>query len=140
MANDVLLARWADIGDKILKAAEEFPAAQYEFRPAPDVRSFASQLRHVAFWNRYAAEAVRGGTPDGDANELARDQYPDKPKIVKALRDSFEELKGALGNGKARSNGSALDTVVSFIEHNGEHYGQLVLYYRLKGLVPPASR
>jgi len=47
--NDLLLNRWTQIGDKMTKLAEEFPEDRYDARPAADVRSFAEQLRHVAF-------------------------------------------------------------------------------------------
>jgi len=49
-------------------------------------------------------------------------------------------LKDAASSSHDSTDDSTLDTLVSFIEHGGEHYGQLVMYYRLNGLVPPASR
>lgn len=135
--SDVLRTRWSEIGDKIVLLAEEFPAERYSFRPADGTRSFAEQLRHVAFWNRYVGESLAGNEPDGSANELAAAEYPTQKEILPALRRSFVEVTEAIG----RSNGGApLDTLVSFIEHNGEHYGQMVLYCRLQGIVPPASR
>lgn len=140
MTRDILLARWCEIGDKLITAAEEFPAAAYDDRPRPDVRSFAEQLRHVAFWNAYAGNALRGEPTDGDANELARDTYPTKAEIVPALRDSFEQVKAELTGADSWTEPSKADTVIAFIEHGGEHYGQLAVYYRLNGLVPPASR
>ena len=139
MTGDILTARWAEIGDKIVSLGEEFPAEHYDFSPAPGVRSFADQLRHIAFWNLYVEQTLRGEQADGTANELARDKFPTKSKIVAALRKSFQDVGHVLGNGHAAAAKNA-DTVVSFIEHNGEHYGQLVVYYRLNGLVPPASR
>ena len=134
---EVLRTRWSEIGDKILLLAEEFPAEHYAFRPAEGTRSFAEQLRHVAFWNDYVRESLAGNDPDGTANELAAGQFPGKQEILPALRRSFDGVSEAI----AKTNGEApLDTLVTFIEHNGEHYGQLVLYSRLKGMVPPASR
>jgi hypothetical protein len=136
----VLLTRWAEIGDKIVALAEEFPEEKYDFRPAPDTRSFADQLRHIAFWNEYTEKALKGEKPDGSANELPRAAYATKQALVAALRKSFDGVAGYLGNGHGAPDDAAVDTVVSFIEHNGEHYGQLVISYRLNGLVPPASR
>lgn len=134
---DALKTRWADMGEKMLKLAEEFPEDRYDARPADGVRTFADQLRHVAFWNLYVSDVLRHGEANGDANELARDAFPTKAKVVGAIRWSFDAVTEQLSNG----NGSTdLNQVVAFIEHNGEHYGQLVLYYRLNGLVPPASR
>lgn len=139
-ARDVLTARWSEIADKIVKLAEEFPADKFEFSPASDVRTFATQLRHVAFWNRYAAASLRGEKMDGSPNELARETYPTKAKIVSALRDSFAAVEKVLRDAEESPDTPVLDTIASYLGHNGEHYGQMVLYYRLNGLVPPASR
>jgi DinB superfamily len=133
---NLLMARWSDIGDRLVAVAREFPADKYEFRPAPEVRTFAEQLRHVAFWNGYLLGVLRNEKPKGDANTLPADRYPNKSAIVKALTDSVEQVKTEL----AKNGAPDADSVVSFIEHSGEHYGQLVLYYRLNGLVPPASQ
>ena len=137
---DVLITRWSEIGDKIVKLAEEFPETKYDARPVPEVRSFADQLRHVAFWNRYVQKTLRREEADGQANELPHTTYPTKAKVVKALRTSFDDVAKEFSamNGKASSTDA--DTMVSFIEHSGEHYGQLVMYARINGLVPPASQ
>ena len=140
MTRDALRARWAEVGDKIVKLAEEYPEDRYDARPAAGVRSFAEQLRHVAFWNEYAGRSIRGEAMDGEANELPGVRYPGKREIVPALRASFDDVGRTLGAGEDAPDGAAQDTVVSFIEHGGEHYGQLVMYYRLDGMVPPASR
>ena len=140
VTRDALQARWTEIGDKLVTLAEEYPDDRYDARPTTEVRSFAEQLRHVAFWNDYTARCLRGEAADGSANELPRERYPAKREIVAALRGSIDDVTTALGNGRGNPDAAAQDTVVSFIEHGGEHYGQLVMYYRLAGLVPPASR
>ena len=140
VTRDALAARWSEIGDKIVKLAEECPADHYEFRPVPDVRSFGDQLRHVAFWNEYVRKTIKGEPASGDANELPREIFSTKGKVVKALRSSFDDVKGEIENRKDSLGMSEVDTLVSFIEHCGEHYGQLVVYSRLNGVVPPASR
>jgi uncharacterized damage-inducible protein DinB len=140
VTHDVLAARWSEIGHKMVALAEAVPEDRYDARPVPDVRSFAEQLRHVAFWNRYVQKTLRREEADGQANELARATYPTKAKIVKVLRSTFDEVTTELGSGRVDGNGADLDTLVSFIEHGGEHYGQMVVYARLNGVVPPASR
>ena len=60
---DVLLEQWTDIGQKVIKMAEEFPAEKYDFRPTPEVRTFADQMRHVAFWNGWVQKTARGEKP-----------------------------------------------------------------------------
>ena len=137
---DVLVTRWSEIGDKMVTLAEEFPEDKYDARPAADVRSFADQLRHVAFWNRYVQKTLRREEADGQANELPRSTYPSKAKIVKVLRTTFDEVAKDLRAMNGGASNADADTMVSFIEHSGEHYGQLVMYARLEGIVPPASR
>ena len=140
MTRDVLATRWSEIGDKIVRLAEEVSAEDFEFRPVPGVRSFGDQLRHVAFWNEYVHKTIKGEPANGDANELPRASYSTKPKVIKALRTSFDDVKCEIAKQPASLEPSGVDTLVSFIEHSGEHYGQLVVYSRLKGVVPPASR
>ena len=62
---DVLLAGWTDTGQKLITLAEEFPENKYDFRPVPEVRTFADQLRHVAFWNIFVQKTARGEPIDG---------------------------------------------------------------------------
>ncbi len=136
--SDVVLARWSEIGDKIVQLAEEFPEDKYEARPTKEVRSFGDQLRHVAFWNAHFCKALRREDSDGSANELSREKYATKAGIVSALRKSFDDVKAELSSGGREI--SDLDGLITYVGHNGEHYGQLVVYYRLYGLIPPASR
>ena len=102
MTRDILLARWSEVGDKIITMAEAFPEARYDARPLPEVRSFAEQLRHVAFWNAYAGRTLRGEPADGEANELPRDAYPTKAEIVPALRETFDAVKSELASRTTR--------------------------------------
>jgi len=137
---DVLLHQWTDIGEKVVKLAEEFPEDKYDFKPGPAVRTFAANRRHVAFWNGYVAKTARGEKADPKPNELPKAQYATKAAIVKALKDSLAEATAQLKNGPATPSAKLTDLWVSFTEHSGEHYGQMVVYYRLNGIVPPASR
>ena len=93
---DVLLRHWTEIGDKIVKMAEEFPEDKYEFRPVPGVRTFADNLRHVAFWNTYVSKTVKGEKVDPKINELPKAEYATKAAIVKALKSSLDEATDLL--------------------------------------------
>jgi hypothetical protein len=137
---DVLLQQWSDIGEKVVQLAEQFPEDKYEFRPVAGVRTFGDQLRHVAFWNGYVAKTARGEKADGKLNELPKAQYATKAAVVKALKDSLAEATALLKNGPVTPSAKLTGLWVSFTEHSGEHYGQMVVYYRLNGIVPPASR
>ena len=137
---DVLLAGWTDTGQKLITLAEEFPEDKYDFRPVPEVRTFADQLRHVAFWNIFVQKTARGEPIDAAQNELSKADYPSKAKIVAALKSTFEDATAELRKESSAPAAKRARLWVTFIEHSGEHYGQLVVYYRLNGIVPPASR
>jgi hypothetical protein len=137
---DVLLEQWTDIGEKVVKLAEEFPADKYDFKPVPEVRTFADQIRHVAFWNEFVEKSAKGEKIDPAVNELSRSEYPTKDKIVAALRASLQRATAELEKENATPAARRAKLWVTFTEHSGEHYGQLVVYYRLNGIVPPASR
>ena len=139
----VLETRWTDVGDRLVALAESVPEESYDYRPVPEVRSFAEQLRHVAFWNDYLRDTLRGDDADGAANEISPTDYPGRKEILPALRESFYGVRAELarGNGKggAGADEKRLDLTVSYVDHAAEHYGQLVVYARLCGVIPPAS-
>jgi uncharacterized damage-inducible protein DinB len=139
-SREMLLNHWNDIGDKVVKMAEEFPEQKYDFKPVDGVRTFADVLRHVAFWNNYLARTVRGEKVDTAPNELSKTEYATKAKIVAALKQSVADAAAELQKQPDTPPLKVADGFTAFIGHNGEHYGQLVVYFRLNGLVPPASR
>jgi uncharacterized damage-inducible protein DinB len=133
-----LIGRWEQCCSKLISLGELFPEDQYEYRPTTVVRTFADVLRHAAFWNRYVADSVRGKKADDTSNELPKAQHSTKAKILDALRQSTRESIEALREQREISSEIA-ETIMTFIEHNSEHYGQLVVYARLNGIVPPSS-
>jgi uncharacterized damage-inducible protein DinB len=137
---DVFLSGWNEVGGKLVKMAEEFPADKYDDAPAAGVRTFGDVLRHVAFWNQWVAKTARGEKPDGKPNELPKAEFATKAKVVAALKSSLAEAAEELKKQPASPGGREASLWGGFISHSSEHYGQLVVYYRLNGLVPPASR
>jgi uncharacterized damage-inducible protein DinB len=145
----VVLDSWNDIGRKLTAMAEDFPEDKYDFKPTPAQRSFAEQLLHAAGSMYYFTNPVTGQKPPA-AEDPKRDQYKTKADIVAFVKKSVADGAAAIqskgengltetvvyGDQKAR----VLDIAYGIIEHSGEHYGQLVVYYRLAGLVPPESR
>src|ERR1700676_207667 len=127
-----LIDGWEQVCQKLVPLAEEVPEIKFEDRPVADVRTFADVLRHVAFWNRYVADSARGRKGDGTANELPTDGYSTKPRIVDALKRSAADAADALKGNASGLSPEMAEMVVTFIEHNCEHYGQLVVYARLK--------
>jgi uncharacterized damage-inducible protein DinB len=143
------LASWNEIGRKLVAMAEDFPEDKYDFKPTPAERSFAEQLLHVAGSNDYFTMVVDGKKPTDDE---ARANYATKAAVVSYVKKSFADgaamiqTKGDAGLKKTVVEAEGGRTVTGYdlaygvIEHSGEHYGQLAVYYRVAGLVPPESR
>jgi uncharacterized damage-inducible protein DinB len=143
------LAAWNEIGRTIIAMAEDFPEDKYDFKPHPTQRTFAEQLLHVAGSNDYFTDIAQGKKPTDDES---RANHKTKADIVAYLKKSFAEgaaqiqKEGDAGMNRpvVESEGGRTvplsDLAYGLAEHGGEHYGQLVVYYRVAGMVPPESR
>jgi uncharacterized damage-inducible protein DinB len=129
---------WQDVGRKLVEMAQEFPEDKYNYKPTPDVRTFAEQVLHAATGNLYVAKIARGEKTE--YAELQRDKYPTKADVVSVLKQSADDLSTLLKSQAEDQIKKRPGLWVGFLEHAGEHYGQLVVYYRLNGIVPPESR
>ena len=134
----MLITQWEQSCAKLITLAEHVPEDKYAYRPVDHVRSFADVLRHTAFWNQCVAERARGREPDESANELPQAQYSTKKRILEVLRQANKESVAALKKVGTLSD-ETVEMLVTFIGHSSEHYGQLVVYTRLNGIVPPSS-
>ena len=142
---------WNYVGKKLITMAEDFPEDKYDFKPTPAQRSFAEQLLHVGGSNYFFTNPAMGQKPPAE-QDPKRDQYKTKADVVAFVKKSFADGAAAI---KAKGDKGMSELLVDpfsheqmrvsdfaygFVEHCGEHYGQLVSYYRLSGLVPPESR
>jgi uncharacterized damage-inducible protein DinB len=145
-----LLDSWNYIGHKLIAMAEDFPEDKYDFKPNPAQRSFAEQLLHAAGANYFFINPVKGvKPPSGDPK---RSDYKTKAAVVELVKKTFADgaaliqSKGDSGLGDlyvdpfSNQQTRFSDGAWAYIEHSGEHYGQLVVYYRVAGFVPPESR
>ena len=144
---------------EIVSLAEAMPADKYNFAPTDGdfkgVRTFGQQMRHIAAVNYEVAAALLGEKNPvemGNA-ENGPDSLDNKDSIVKFLKDSFAysykalatisaanvmaEVKSPFGGGRPTPRAS-LATILTW--HSFDHYGQAVVYARMNGIVPPASR
>jgi uncharacterized damage-inducible protein DinB len=147
----VLLESWNDIGRKLMAMAEDFPEDKYDFRPNPLERTFAEQLLHAANANYFFINPANGIKPPTLENPKRAD-FKTKADVAAFVRKSFADGADLLRKkGDAGMNDLIVDPFTNqqmrlsdaawgYIEHSGEHYGQLVVYYRVAGLVPPESR
>jgi uncharacterized damage-inducible protein DinB len=131
-------AQFEDTNRRLLDMAKDFPETKYGYRATKDVRSFGEIIVHVSSGNAYAAKAGRGEKANWD--EIDPKGYTTKAAIVALLEKTIADANATL---KATPEDRFTKTVqpwLAVIEHAGEHYGQLVVYYRNNGMVPPESR
>jgi len=135
-----LIGRWEQVCQKLAALAEEIPANKFGYKPLDGVRTVAEILRHAAFWNLYVADAVRGKKGNDSDNELSAQQFATKKQIIDVFTSSASDVAKALSEASGELRPETVETLVAFIEHNCEHYGQLAVYARMNKIVPPASR
>jgi uncharacterized damage-inducible protein DinB len=135
-----LVKRWEQSYRKVAELAGVIPADEFDSRPLTGIRSINEILRHVAFWNQYVADALRGGKADDTGNELPATACASKASILEALKRTSADVVTTLREHHGPIDLKATELIMTFVEHTSEHYGQLVVYTRLMGIVPPASR
>jgi formylglycine-generating enzyme required for sulfatase activity len=146
--------RWNDIGKKLIAMAQDFPEDKYDFNVQKEQRTFAENLLHAAALDFVLIRMVSGSKigPDfGEGDNPSRNSFKTKADVVKFVQEAVADgaqviqQQGDAGLDKtSKFFGNRLahnSTIWTFgIEHSGEHYGQLVVYYRANNLVPPDSR
>jgi uncharacterized damage-inducible protein DinB len=145
---DATKAQLDGIKTNVIRTADKVGADLYGFKPTPEVRSLGQLLAHIADGNFGICGAASGMKPPMSGIEKST-QGNDKAAIQKALAASFEFCEGALAG---MTDAKGAETVKTFLgvqprlsvlafntSHVWEHYGNLVTYMRLKGIVPPSS-
>jgi uncharacterized damage-inducible protein DinB len=131
------------VKDTLLRGTDKIPAADYGFKPTPDVRSYGEVVTHIAEVQMALCTAVTGETRKLDTSKT------DKASAVATLKASFDYCDPVYD---ALTDASAVQTAKMFgrertklgildfnIIHDNEMYGYMAVYLRLKGLVPPSS-
>jgi uncharacterized damage-inducible protein DinB len=146
----VVTSMHATIRRNVAEAADNMPAGEYAFKPTPQVRSFGELVGHIVNANFFfCSQAKAEPSPSTENYEKATG----KSVLVNALRDAlaycddvyattndsnFNQLVKLAGpnNGSQAARGAVL---LFNTTHNNEHYGNIVVYMRLKGHVPPST-
>jgi uncharacterized damage-inducible protein DinB len=141
-----LKQNWESIRTNVVRTAEIVPEDKYDFKPTPGVRSFRDQFVHIIEENYFFMGFVTGQRNQKPAGNLRT-----KAEIVKALTESYDnetkalagindrtalEMVPMMGNRQGPRWSAALVNIVD----NMDHYGNLVVYLRLNGIVPPSSQ
>lgn len=138
---------YRSVRDYFVRAAEKMPADKYAFRPSPDVRTFAQQIAHVADDQYNLCAPARGATRDAAYTDIER-RLSTKAELVPAIKDAFaycDKVYDAATDvsSLAPPASTARSTRFSYLNwnlwHTWEHYGNVVVYLRMNGLVPPSS-
>jgi uncharacterized damage-inducible protein DinB len=141
----------SDQESQVVGAAEAMPADKFNFAPTSGefkgVRTFAQQITHVAQAQYFFFEGF-GVKPGIDPESISK--LKSKDEIVAALKASFAYAKkasatitpaNAFADMKEVDGATSRATIAAIdLAHNNDHYGQMVVYLRLNGIVPPASR
>jgi hypothetical protein len=157
-AQDNPLSTWlrtAYMGNRntIVRTAEKMPEENYDMRPGaqPEVRTFGQQVGHVANYNFLWCSQAKGEKNPNSAN---LEKLGSKAEFMKALNDAFTYCDGVytaltdasgaqvidttLENGQQRRN-LRMGLLTLNYGHNNEIYGSMVIFLRMKNIVPPAS-
>ena len=142
------LKEWAGPKDTLMKIAEAMPENKYSFKPTPAQRDFGGHVMHIAQINVMVLKTL-GGTAN---SPLINDKATSKADTIKAMSESFDygtallneqtdQSMAATVQGPPWMGPSTRARIIAFlIGHTQDTYGQMVVYLRLNGLVPPASQ
>jgi len=149
--SQAVLEAWNDIGRKLIAMAEDFPEDKYDFKPTPAQSGFAEKLLHAAGANYFFTNLALGLKPPPE-EDPKRETYKTKADVAAYVKKSFADgaaaikakgdkgMTGLVVDPDAHQQTRLYDLAYGLIEHSGEQYGQLAVYYRIAGLVPPESR
>ncbi len=131
----------------LIKTAELMPEANYAFKPVATVRSFGEILGHLANENFLICAGAKGEPNPAEGKDY--EKTAGKAAMIAALRESLTYCDPVYRMPDAKAlepielfgtKGTRLWAATLNVIHNGEHYGNLVTYLRIKGLVPPSSQ
>ena len=152
---DAVGRTFAMIARSFIGLAEAMPAEKYGFKPVNgefrEARTFGEQIKHVACANFAFFNQIEKKEPPADCANGGPSPAATKAELMAYLRESFDyaqrvlrtmTLSNALDPAGGPYGGSStrLGLTTLAVWHASDHYGQLVVYLRLNGIVPPASR
>lgn len=145
---------WRDIERDFASLVEAMPEDKWSFKPTQGefkgVRTFAEQVKHVACANEAWAKQIAGEEPPARCDLGGPNPAKTKPEILAYLRDSFTMIDKVIADTSDENllhpnagpywGSNRLSALTATVWHISDHYGQLVEYLRMNGIVPPASR
>ena len=146
-----------NVEKEVVSAAEAMPDDKFNFAPTQGefkgVRTFAQQIKHIAAVNYMLGAGILGEKPPIDLKgENGPDSITSKTDVVKFLKDSFTyahkaansideaNVLGLVQSPFGPNKVTRLSLAIGMLSHPFDHYGQMVEYLRMNGIIPPASR
>jgi uncharacterized damage-inducible protein DinB len=143
-----LKAQWESSRRQLVAVAEAVPQDKYNYRPTPEVRTFREIIVHVAGENLSWMEIVGGVPQPGEHTRF--EHLTAREDVLQAVTEYFDYgTKVLAGMTDQEAMGTVIQRnrptprwviVVQAIGHSKEHYGNMVTYLRLNGMVPPSSQ
>lgn len=145
---------WKDIKQDFTTLAEAMPEDKWSFKPTQgnfkDVRTFGEQVKHVACANEAWAKQMGGEKPPSRCDLGGPNSAKTKTQILLYLHDSFTMIDKVIADTDTKNllhpnagsywGSNRLSALTATVWHISDHYGQLVEYLHMNGIVPPASR
>jgi DinB superfamily len=145
---------WKMVESDFTSLAEAMPEEKWTFKPTQgafaNARTFAEQVKHVACGNEAWAKKLRGEQPPEHCDTGGPSPARTKNEILAYLHQSFMMMDDEIAKSKRENlmapmkgpyaGDNRLEVLNSALWHISDHYGQLVEYVRMNGIVPPASR
>jgi hypothetical protein len=133
-----------NVEEEFVPAADAMPEDKYGYAPTDGefkgVRTFAEQVKHVAADNYQFGAAILQVKPPDTGGEAGPASVKTKAQIMQYLKDSFAYLHKAIKSPWGQSTITRLGIATLTVGHCYDHYGQMAVYLRHNGIVPPASR
>ncbi|MGC2744836.1 MAG: DinB family protein [Candidatus Angelobacter sp.] len=145
---------WHDVEHDFTALAEAMPGDKWSFKPTQgefkNVRTFAEQVKHVACSNEAWAKQISGEKPPARCDLGGPNPAKSKAEILAYLKQSFQAIDKVIDETNDKDllhpnpgqywGTNRLSALTATVWHISDHYGQLVVYLRMNGIVPPASR
>jgi uncharacterized damage-inducible protein DinB len=122
---------FVEVSDWLVRAAELVPAEKYSYRPVASVRSFAQQIGHVVDGSRYYCSRASGKAVEW--SDITEKSVTQKAALVTALKQAVSDCLAV------HDKNGQVGQLMANVAHNNLHYGNLITYIRMLGLVPPSS-
>jgi uncharacterized damage-inducible protein DinB len=145
---------WHDIEHDFTALAEAMPEDKWSFKPTQgefkNVRTFGEQVKHVACGNEAWAKKILGEKPPARCDLGGPNPAKSKAEVLAYLKESFKTIDKVIAETDDKNlmqatpgpywGANRLSSLTATVWHISDHYGQLVIYLRMNGIVPPASK